>query len=60
MIKAKVLKELRNELTREVSEELKLVSFKESRNGEAVVLVKDVIRAIDTLIYSKFKIRYRH
>ncbi len=51
-MKISILKKLRNELVREITEETKLVTFKESNHGEAVVLVKDIIRAVDTLIYS--------
>ena len=52
-----ILKKLRNELVREITEETKLVTFKESNHGEAVVLVKDIIRAVDTLIYSEEEVQ---
>ena len=51
-MKTAIFKKLRNELTRELSDEVSLVSFKESNNGSEVVLVRDLINAIDTLIYS--------
>ncbi len=49
MNKKAILKKMKNELTREVSEEVKLISFRESIFGEKVVLVSDIIKVIDTL-----------
>ena len=51
MNKTTILKKLKNEIKAELSNELRLVSFRESNQGDEVVQVKDVIRAIDSIIY---------